>query len=492
YAVADGYISRIMVSASGYGKALYVNHPNGYVSVYAHLSRFKKDVEDYIFKYQHDNEEFEINLYPLPNQFKIKKSEIIAKSGNSGRSFGAHLHFEIRETQSEKPINPLLLNFNIEDTIAPKIFSIYMYNFEGENGSEMIIDKKNINGNIIKVFGKIGFGIEAFDFINGRNSATGLYNIDLFVDDSLIFSYTLNKISFFENRYLNIFIDYSERKGTGKKISKCFIEPNNNLSIYEKNKNNGIYDFSDLKTHSVKILAKDVSGNNSSINFNVESDSSFKIKDKKNYHNLKKIYFSKKNFYFTDKIKIIFHLNTLYSDIYLNYYSSKNKFSKYSDIHNIHDSYIALHNKITIAIKPDNLEHGLRKKALIVKLKENNKLEAFDSRWKDGFIETNTSYFGKYFVSIDTIAPKIKSINFNKKNKQNKIIKFKIRDNLSGIETYKGYIDKKWVLFEYDKKTNTIYCNLDKENLKKGKHILKLIVKDKKGNESIFKSNFIY
>ncbi len=490
YAVADGYVSRIKIKASGYGNALYITHPNGYVSVYAHLSKFKKELEDYVFKIQHEKEEFAVNLYPLPNKFKIKKGEIIAKSGNTGTSFGAHLHFEIREELSEKPINLFLLGYNIKDDLPPKISSIYIYNIE--NGK---IVRRNLfqyyKGKTIKAFGKIAFGIEAFDYNNARNRPTGLYNASVFVDDSLIFSYKLNNVSFYQNRALNSFIDYYLKKTKGKKITKCFIEPNNNLCIYENKRKNGIFNFSDNKIHKIKIIANDNYDNKKMLEFYIKSDASFNLKNEAKNNTQKKIYCKKKNFFQTNNIKVIFHLNTLYHDINLNYYTSKNKNSKYSQLHHVHNRYVPIHNKISIAIKAKNISKALQNKALIAELKPNGRFKSVGGEWNNGFVETKIRSFGDFFIAVDTISPQIKIVSFDK-NKSNRTIKFKIYDNLSGIDTYNGYIDGKWVLFQYDAKNNLIYCNLYKEKLKKGKHNLKLIIEDGKKNKKIFKSSFIF
>jgi len=491
YAVADGYISRIKIKASGYGNALYITHPNGYVSVYAHLSKFKKVVEDYVFKIQHEKEEFELNLYPLPNMFKIKKGDIIAKSGNTGTSFGAHLHFEIREKESENPINLFLLGYNIKDNLPPKIFSIYTYNID--NGKIIRRNSFKYYKDItVKAFGNIAFGIEGFDFNNARNKPTGLYNVDLLVDDSLMFSYKLDMVSFYENRALNSFIDYYLKLKEGKKVTKCFIEPNNNLCIYKNKQKNGILNFSDNKIHKIKIIAKDNYKNTSILKFNVKSDSLFKIKKEIKNDIQKKINCKKKNFFYTDKIKLTFHFNTLYRDINLNYYISKNKYSKYSDLHHIHNSYVPVHNKISIAIKAKNIDNSLKNKALIAELKPNGRLKSIGGEWNNGFVESKFKSFGNFLIAVDTIAPLIKIVNFNSRNKSNRIIKFKIYDNLSGTKTFNGFVDGKWVLFKYDAKNNLIYCNLDKEKLKKGKHNLKLIVEDAKKNKKIFKSYFIF
>ncbi len=491
YSVADGYISRILTSPRGLGNAIYITHPNGYVTVYAHMSEFRDDIAEYIYKLQHNKQQFEQNVYPLPHIFPLKKGDYIGKSGNSGHSYGAHLHFEIREQDSEIPVNPLFA-YNITDKTPPKINGVYMYRFENERNS--YADRETlskINGRTIKTFGLTGFGLEIHDYITGYGNRFGVYQLELYVDDSLYFSNKMDKVSFYETRYINSFIDYKERLISNKKISECFIEPNNKLSIYQTS-GSGLYDFSDGKLHKVKIVGKDVKGNAVSINFKVLSDSTKALKKAKpNSSIVKKIDCFKEDTFATDSFKIIFHRNCLYHDIDLTYFTSENKYSIYSKLHHIHNRYIPIHNRVSILIKPDNLPQDLKNKALIAGLSKRGNMYAESSEWEGDFLEAKVNSFGSYFVAVDTLKPVIRSLSLDKyKRAKSGHLKFRITDNLSGVEEYIGYIDDKWVLFEYDQKNNLINCNLSKEGIKKGEHSLVLWVKDYCGNIASYETSF--
>lgn len=495
YSIADGYVSRINISSGGFGNALYITHPNGYVSVYAHLKSFKKELETYLDSVQHAKQQFEMNLYPLPDRFPVKKGEVVALSGNSGRSSGPHLHFEIRERESEEPVNPFLFGITVEDKVSPKFYSVTQYNFsdntDWDNFSKKIY--KNINGKTIKTNGKVGFGIEQYDYTTGRHNRNGVYNLILKIDDKIYFESEFDKLSFYTNRYINSYIDYGEKIDTRKKVVKCFVEPNNRLANYLIKNKNGIYDFNDGKTHRVEIIAKDFYGNSNKVSFNVKSDSTYRNKKKSNGKHFKqKLFFQKVNYFDTPELKITFHRNSLLYDIDFQHYTSIPKFSAFSKIHHIHKQSTPLFNKILIAIKVDSLPASLNDKVLIAQITNNGSYKSIGGKLIDDYVISKTNSFGNFVILVDTIAPVIKPVNQgkNKALKQKKF-GFKIFDNLSGIKNYNGYIDGHWVLFKYDAKYHLIECNLLNEKIKQGKHELLLKVSDYKGNVATFKLKFI-
>src|SRR4030042_6440931 len=200
YAVKEGYISRIGVTLKGYGKALYITHPDGYTSLYGHLNEFLPEIEKYVKDQQYQKRKYVVNLYPPAGKFHVQQGQFIALSGNTGYSFGPHLHFELRDSRGEIPLNVLKLGFPVVDNRRPRIKCLGIYPLDlqsqvADSGVKIIIPLKGNNGNEIvlsdpiSVWGNIGFGIETYDFLDGRDNACSPFSVSLLVDDNLINSF---------------------------------------------------------------------------------------------------------------------------------------------------------------------------------------------------------------------------------------------------------------------------------------------------------------
>lgn len=500
--IADGYVSRIKVSPWGFGNALYITHTNGYISVYAHLDGFVPEIEKYIKEKQYERREFAMNLYPNPDEFPLKKGELVAFSGNSGRSYGPHLHFEIRNKDDE-PIDPLLCGFEITDNIKPEFKKLAIYpaddtSFVNSRNDKKILTVSGSNGSFtsnqtVTVHGSIYFGFEAYDYLNYVGSRNAINEVQLFVDDVLTYHHKIETFSFYDSRYINSFVDYEERL-KGVRIQKTYVQPNNKLKIYKKAENNGVVVFNDNKTHNLKYVIKDSHGNASTLKFKVKSTKDIDKNIK--YENIPTDYqmlmsYKNENVFMKDEIRIMVHKHCLYDNLYFKFSSTLYKGKAYSKLYSVHNENTPLHHPITISIDGKKVPPILRSKALIVRIDRKGRKHGAGGKWINGFITAQTKTFGKFYITTDQEAPKITPLNIyeNANMSSKSAIEFKATDNLAGIKSYNGYIDGEWVLFKYDGKNSKFFYEFD-EKVSRGKHKLVFQVEDEVGNIAEYKANF--
>jgi peptidase M23-like protein len=497
YAAADGYVSRVKISPWGYGNTIYIDHPNGYTTVYAHLQAYKGNIAEQIKKYQYSIESWEIDWYPPDTLMKVKKGDIIALSGNSGGSGGPHLHFEIRETKTEHPINPLLCGFDIKDDIKPtlKRIAVYPINDTSYVNNKNLMQKFDVvgsNGNYqlkynspINVYGQIGIGIETIDKLNDVSNQNGIYSIQLSNNNEIIYKSEMKKFSFDESRALNSLIDYETYLRSKTRFQKSFIEDNNPLSIYTTHKNKGILTVSNATNNLLDYLIIDSYGNRSSLQFTITglkpTSISPKLKSKID------TVFSYEDENIFDKQNIIMEIpkNALYKNLEFEYQIKDTLRGAITPVYNLHNDYTPLHDYITVSIKPGRISEELRSKAVIVNIDRNGRLYSRGGEWRNNYLTAKSKVFGGYTIMIDSIPPTIKPYNIfaNKNMSKNSSIIISIADNLSGIKSYRGEIDGKWVLMDFESKKAHLTHVFD--NLLAGNHTFKLTVTDDVGNTSI-------
>lgn len=504
HSAADGFVSRIVVSPTGYGKALYINHPNGTTTVYGHLKNFSKDIGKYVVENQYKKKSFKVDLQIPPEKFHVIKDEIIAKSGNSGSSGGPHLHFEIRDTKSEKPLNPLKYNFDVTDNTPPKILTLLIVplsdtshiNYETKRRRYSIVfydGKYHIKNNpVIPVSGDIGFAIETNDYLDGSWNKCGIYSLQLTVDDELFFSHQLDQFSFDETRYINSFIDYETYINLKKRFQKTWVDVGNKLSTYNFLKGNGSFKASGTGVHQIRIQLKDTYGNTSILEFKIEGK--YKKVKKAPEIFVDEFKYNQTNWFKTNDIQLEIPEGALYKNLNFNYETMPVAQGYFSEIHLIHKNTVPLHKSIDIKIKTKNLPRELEPKVLLVNIDDKTrKFWAAGGNFEEGWITSKVKVFGHFAVKTDTIPPTIKplSIKANNTLTESTRIRFKISDDLAGIEKIEGFLDGKWALFEYDAKKNLITHKFDKERFEFNKnHHLILTVSDYKGNQTIYEATF--
>ncbi len=503
YAVADGYISRIGVSPYGYGNVLYITHYDGYTSVYAHLQRFSGEIAKYVKQYQYRNKKFASQIYPDKDKFPIKKGGLIAYSGNSGGSGGPHLHFEIRHTVSEKPLNPMYFGYKIEDNVKQLIQGVSVcplgdestlengikpmyFSVEGGNGKYSLKDKKFVYGN-----GEISFGICTYDQVGTSTNKNGPYLYELFLDDELAFQVEADSFSYSEPRYVNSLLDYRHYKQKKSSYVRTETDPFNKLHMIAKR--NGTVMVEEGDTVNVRFKISDFVGNSSQISFKLVGTAPVEVE--RPMHRRSE-YFVKadgslNNEIVIDDFSVSMEKGTLFRDEWIQT-GQRDEKGCCSRVYRFGDEELTTFKQFTVRIRPDD-KWANHPRKYIALIDNSGKVSSLGGKMKNGCMEVETRSMGEYTIKIDSVAPKVSASNFKdgQSVKELKSLRFKITDDMTGIETYNIYLDDVWVLGQYDAKNALLYYEFD-EKIKAGTNNVKVVVTDGAGNSKTLKLKVVY
>jgi len=508
YASADGYVSRIYISPYGFGKALYINHPGGFTTVYVHLDRFAGKAASYTREQQYEKESFAVDLSLPAGQIQVKRGEVIGYSGNSGSSGGPHLHFEIRDLATQDALDPVLNGIPLTDNLPPQIRSVWIFPADSmslinskRKPAELKVTGANgvyrtVASESVSVFGNIYFGIETIDYQNGSSISCGVKSIKLSVDDEVVFGQRIDRFSFSDTRYVNAILDYSRLKQSHRRIIRSYIAPGNSLDVFQPSLNRGIQTFTKTGTHSIRYEVTDSKGNKATVSFILECNQPHSSSENALpavSGNISQVMaWDQPNVFTEENIRLEIPAKALYEDLGFQYEVLPPVSGSVARVHRIHNEETPVHLAIKLFLKPETLPDALKGKALLARVGKTGKLTSAGGTFEDGFVTGTIKEFGDYTIAVDTIPPRIRPLNIqnNKNISKQWTISLAISDEFSGISTYRGTLNGHWILMDFDAKNNKLVYSFD-DRLKTGTNTFELKVSDGSGNVATYRATLI-
>ncbi len=487
YAIGDGYVSRVKIEAGGFGNAIYITHANGFVSLYAHLNLFWPGLENHIRFNQYQQKSWKIDMTFLPHEFPVRKGQFIAFSGNTGSSQAPHLHMEIRDAKTDKPLNGLLF-YNMPDSKAPLLKKLAVYDANrsiyDQVPKQFVCTKKGTSyvtatDTIIINSTNTAFGIVADDPMEGALGVLGVYEVNMYVDGNAYFGWQLDNIGYEETRYMNAQADFRVKKNGGPWIQLCYQQVGDQLNIYKKfNTQNGRVNLADGKAHAIKMIVKDVAGNASELKYWVRSNVSSTYV--RNYV----LKANQVNKYDDGNIAFTMPKEMLYDDVPFSG-AVKPCANPYSQLYQVHFSDVPLHTYFDVKLKPKTtIPASLAGKVAVVRYpygKDTDK-KGKSAKLEGAWVVANVRDFGTYEIVIDQTVPSLTcNITNNGKLSTNKIV-CTSKDETTSVEKFIGKIDGQWVRFV--QKGNSFTYEVD-EHCKAGKHQLEINSIDENGNTKV-------
>ncbi|AWG21636.1 peptidase M23 [Flavobacterium faecale] len=497
HSVADGFVSRIKISPYGNGSALYIDHPNGFTSVYCHLQQAQGPIADFIRKAQYKENSFEVELFLKPTDLPVKKGELIALTGNTGSSQGPHLHFEFRDTKTEKIINPLHFGYDsfLKDTRKPTVAALYVYPLDDKttvNNSKrpillnLALQKDGTYlANKVSANGKIGFGVTAEDYDAASYSKNGIYKIQSHLNGKATFGFQMDTYSFDEMRYINALIDYPKYRKTGQRVQKLFMETPFPLSIITTDADNGVVTVKPNLSSVYQIDVADYFGNTTTITVPISYDMMSTIIEKEVVESNYFVKVNRENIFSKDNWTVTFPAGTFYDNFDMN-------FNVRGESLYLHDEMTPVHSSFTISVENEKYGADDSGKVYIADVDSRGRYGYNYTTKKGNVFTTKVKSLGRYTLAKDTSNPTI-SIGRSIEGKwisSQKSIDLTIGDSGSGIKSYNGYLNGVWALFEYDYKTRKITHNFSEGIVAEGANELKVVVVDNVGNSTTFETRF--
>lgn len=491
--VADGYVTRASVRPGGYGQALYVMHDNGLMTVYAHLDRFTNVVAERVRDKQYAERSFTVDVTFEPNELRVEEGEILAYAGNSGYSFGPHLHFEVRDSSGVELYNPMLFyKDKIDDTIAPRASKVVVYPASGlgvvEGGAESLAYgvQNGVVADTVNVWGKIGLGIKALDYMNGTRNKYGVREIELLVDGVTRFRSCMDNFSFKENTLINAWVDYERYAKSGEWFQRSFVLENNPLRALQTDGNRGWVVVDEERLYNVEYRLSDYHGNESRVAFCLRGVRQALPDAEPCEHYL---YWFLNNRVERDGVCLSVPGGELFESVGLNIGHSEGNFG-FSRRFAVGDRLLPFRHRASLSLKVDSV-HLVDTSKLYIRCVDGKKGFSVGGRYSCGRVTAEIARLGCYEVAIDTVAPELRPVNEKNWARSGRVL-FYVKEKETRLESFNGTVDGNFILFAYSSKNGTLELDFKKEGVARGVHLLRLEVVDAYGNSTVYEKQIKY
>ena len=489
--IKAGSVRRIKVATTGYGKCLYIQHADGTTSVYAHLKKFAPKIESFIKAYQYEKETFLTQKFLKLGEMTVEQGEVIGYSGNTGGSLGPHLHFEIRDTKAETPLNPLQLGFEIPDSIRPIVQGFYRYKKE-ENGlskkTQLPLERINdsvYQADLQQLGGIHAFGIRLFDRQDLSYNRNGIYKAVVKVNGEEKFSYTFDKIDFRDGKKIDALIDYPTYREERIRIQKLFRDLDVDYSFLPKTAPDGFVNFEKDRAYQIEIVVEDYTHNKTYISFYVEGKEDFRSAPVAAMQN--PIAIDKDYLFAFEQHEVYVPKNTFYQSIDLVIKEKK-------DTLIIEEIPFPQRKGFELSVAIPKALDSIERQQLSLAVydpkeeKEEQQLRYVWTAKKDSILQTKYAYAGQYVLTKDSLAPTIKPLNFKDQQWMSnyKFLEVEVDDEFSGIKSYRATINGQWILMEHEPKDKTLIYNFSDIEFDQTQLDFELEVEDQVGNTSVF------